>query len=114
MTQAEGGEQENTLMLLVFSIGIQGGIGGCFYVMRRDEQNCAFLDDLYIVCQPERVRVLYDLLSESLIRVAGIHFHERKARVWNASGKARQRCGVGSGRLAAQRNHSFGHTHRFS
>ena len=28
--------------------------------------------------------------------------------MWNASGKARQRCGVGSGRLAAQRNHSFG------
>ena len=86
MTQAEGGEQGDSLMPLLFSIGIQGALGDVADVMRPDEQICAFLDDVYMVCQPERVRVLYDRLAESLIRVAGIHFHEGKTRVWNASG----------------------------
>ena len=84
-TQAEGGEQD-PLMPVLFSIGIQGALEDVADVMRPDEQICAFLDDVYIVCQPERVRVLHDRLAESLIRVAGIHLHEGKTRVWNASG----------------------------
>ena len=34
--------------------------------------------------QPERVRVLFDLLAESLFRVAGIRLHDGRRRVWNA------------------------------
>ena len=83
MTQAEGGEQGDPLMPLLFSIGIQGALEEVADAMRPDEQICAFLDDVYIVCQPERVRVLFDLLAESLFRVAGIRLH---ARMWNASG----------------------------
>ena len=49
--------------------------------VRPDEQICAFVDDVYIVCQPERVRVLYNLLAES-----GIRLHHGMTRVWNASG----------------------------
>ena len=86
MTQAEGGEQGDPLMPLMFSIGIQGALEDVADDMRPDEQICAFLDDVYIVCQPERVRILHDRLAESLIRVAGMHFHEGKTRVWNASG----------------------------
>ena len=86
VTQAEGGEQGDPLMPLLFSIGIQGALEDVADAMRPDEQICAFLDDVYIVCQPERVRVLYDRLAESLIRVAGTHLREGKTRVWNASG----------------------------
>ena len=86
VTQAEGGEQGDALMPFLFSIGIPGALEEVANVMRPDEQICAFLDDVYIVCQPERVRVLYDWLAESLIRVAGIHLHEGKTRVWIASG----------------------------
>ena len=73
-------------MPLLFSIGIQGALEEVADAMRPDEQICAFLDDVYIVCQPERVRVLFDLLAESLIRVDGIRLHDGKTRVWNASG----------------------------
>ena len=73
-------------MPLLFSIGIQGALEEVADAMRPDEQICAFLDDVYIVCQPERVRVLFDLLAESLFRVAGIRIHDGKTRVWNASG----------------------------
>ena len=86
LVQMPGGEQGDPLMPLLFSIGIQGALEEVANVMRPDEQVCAFLDDVYIVCQPERVRVLHDWLAESLIRVAGIHLHEGKTRVWNASG----------------------------
>ena len=50
------------------------------------ERLCAFLDDLYLLCEPGRVRHLYDLVSESLHRNAGIQLHQGKTRVWNRSG----------------------------
>ena len=46
---------------------------------------CAFLDDVYVVGQPGRVRFLFNLLAEALGRVAGIQLHEGKTRVWNRS-----------------------------
>ena len=52
VTQAEGGEQGDPLMPLLFSIGIQGALEEVADAMRSDEQICAFLDDVYIVCQP--------------------------------------------------------------
>ena len=73
-------------MPLLFSIGIHGALEEVAEAMRPDEQICAFLDDVYIVCQPERVRVLFDLFLESLIQVAGIRLHDGKTSLWNASG----------------------------
>ena len=46
----------------------------------------AFLDVVYIVCQPERVRVLFDRLAGALTRVAGIRPHDGKTTVWNWPG----------------------------
>ena len=46
---------------------------------------CAFVDDVYLVCPPPRVRFLYNHLAEGLVRVAGIKLHEGKTRVWNRS-----------------------------
>ena len=112
VTQAEGGEQGNTLMLLVFSIGIQGALEDVADVMRPNEQICAFLDDVHIVCQWERVRVFYDRLAESLIGVAGMHLHEGKARVWNA-GKPDNVVELGPD-VWQPRGITVGHTHRFS
>ena len=77
-------------MLLLFSIGIQGALEEVVDIMRPDEQICSFLDDVDMVYQPKRVRILYDWLAESLIRVSGIHFHEGKRRGWKASGTVRQ------------------------
>ncbi len=43
-----------------------------------------FLDDIYIVCQPDRVRVLFDLVRAALLRYAHIEINMGKTRVWNA------------------------------
>ena len=69
VTQAEGGEQGDPLLPLLFSIGIQGALEEVALALTPEEQICAFLDDVYIICQPERVRSLFDLLWEVLFRV---------------------------------------------
>ena len=86
VTQAEGGEQGDPLMPLLFSIGIQGALEEVATALLPGEQLCAFLDDVYFLCEPARVKELYVLLADALIRVAGIHLHQGKTRAWNRGG----------------------------
>ena len=58
------------------------------YLEEVAEHLCAFLDDIYLLCPPERVVPLYKLLSETLARVAGIRLHQGKTKVWNKAGTA--------------------------
>ena len=88
VTQAEGGEQGDPLMPLLFSIGIQGALEEVATSLAPEEHLCAFLDDIYLLCPPERVVPLYKLLSETLARVAGIRLHQGKTKVWNKAGRA--------------------------
>eukprot|EP00439_Symbiodinium_sp_Y106_P055787 s4313_g7.t1 len=46
-----------------------------------------FLDDVYVVNPPERVRVLYNALAAALWAHARIRLHEGKTRIWNAAGE---------------------------
>ena len=85
VTQAEGGEQGDPLMPLLFSIGIQGALEEVATALLPGEQLCAFLDDVYLLCEPSRVKEL-SLLADALIRVAGIHVHQGKTRAWNRGG----------------------------
>ena len=47
----------------------------------------AFLDDIYVTVSPERVRPVYDLLSEHLFNHTGIRLNTGKTRVWNGAGQ---------------------------
>ena len=84
--QAEGGEQGDPMMPLLFAVGIQGALQEVAASLLPGEELCAFLDDVYVVCQPDRVKVLFDLLSEVLLRTAGIELHQGKTRAWNRAG----------------------------
>ena len=75
VTQVEGGEQGDPLMPLLFSIGIQGALEEVSTQLLAGEQLCAFLDDVYVVCQPGRVRFMYNILADALGRVVGIQLH---------------------------------------
>ena len=46
----------------------------------------AFLDDVYVLCPPERVKPIFDALARALFRVAGICLHLGKTKVWNKVG----------------------------
>ena len=73
---------------LLFSIGIQDALEEVATSLAPEEHLCAFLDDIYLLCPPERVVPLYKLLSETLARVAGIRLHQGKTKVWNKAGRA--------------------------
>ena len=68
------------------SIGIQGALEEVAATLQPGEQLCAFLDDIYAPCQPDRVKAISDTLAECLFRVAGIRLHQGKTRVWNRGG----------------------------
>ena len=84
--QAEGGEQGDPLMPLLFSVGIQDALEEVARSLQAGEQLCAYLDDVYLLCQPDRVVTLFEILSESMFTVAGIRLHQGKTKAWNRAG----------------------------
>ena len=72
VTQAEGGEQGDPLMPLLFSIGIQHAVEEVASAMLPGEQL--------------RVGPLCKLLEEALLRNPGIHLHQGKTKIWNRAG----------------------------
>ena len=84
VTQAEGGEQGDLLVPLLFSSGKQGALEVAASLLLGG-QLFAFLDYVCLVCQPDRAHLLCSLLSDALIRTAGIQLHQGKTRVWNRS-----------------------------
>ena len=73
-------------MPLLFSIGIQSVLEELAHSLERGEHVCAFLDDENLLCPPTRVEPLFKVLSEALLRHAGIHFHQGKTNTWNKAG----------------------------
>ena len=57
--QGEGGEQGDALMPLLFSLGQHRVLQAAQEQLRPQERLMVFLDDLYMVSQPERVGSVY-------------------------------------------------------
>ena len=83
----EGGEQGDPLMPLLFSPGIHNASEEIQQQLEPGESLFAFLDDVYVLCSPERTRVLYNLLNTTLRERAGIRLHTGKTRTWNFAGE---------------------------
>ena len=81
--QAEGGEQGDPLMPLLFSLGIHDSLVEVHRNMQPGEHLLAFLDDVRVVSPPGRTRPMYNVLDEKLEAGAGIRLHAGKTRVWN-------------------------------
>ena len=85
--QHEGGEQGDPLMPLLFSLAIHNALKDVQGHLENGELLFAFLDDVYVVCLPHRVRSIFNLLGDRLSTMAGIRLHEGKTRVWNKAGE---------------------------
>ena len=85
--QGEGGEQGDPLMPLLFSLGIHDALLRIHRHLLEGEYLFAYLDDVYAVVQPDRVKPVYKLLEEALFEVAGIRLSEGKTRTWNRAGE---------------------------
>ena len=49
----------------------------------QDERVFAYLDDIYAVCRPNRVGVVFAILQQELQSHAHIQLHLGKTQVWN-------------------------------
>ena len=88
--QAEGGEQGNPLMPLLFALGIHAALQAAQSNLPH-EILMAFLDDMYITSSPLRVGHSFAVLQEQL-RHANIRVHLGKIKVWNSSGVRPRAC----------------------
>ena len=92
--QGEGGEQGDPLMPMLFSLGQHNALRAVQARLQEGELIFAYLDDVYIVCSPERVSAIYAILQEELWRHARIRIHHGKTQVWNRSGNRPVACDV--------------------
>ena len=74
--QGEGGEQGDLLMPLLFSLGQQSAFDAVISRLQEGESLFALLDDLHILCDPERVAEVHSILEEELWRHARIQIHQ--------------------------------------
>ena len=76
----------------LFSLGQYPALLEIQAQLRDDERLFAYLDDLYILCSPERARDIYDLLQAALWTHARIQLNYGKTRMWNAAGSVPVNC----------------------
>ena len=86
IAQGEGGEQGDPLMPLLVSLGQHRSLDSISGMLRAGEKIMAYLDDVYVVCAPHRVRAVTQIVEEELFRHAHISVHHGKTQVWNRGG----------------------------
>ena len=86
ITQAEGGEQGDPLMPALFSLGAHPALQALQAQLQQDERLFAFLDDVYVVCSPDRINAIFSLLQNALFIHSAIRDHHGKTQVWNRGG----------------------------
>ena len=86
IVQAEGGEQGDPLMPLLFSLGIHDSLCAVKEQLRPADELFAYLDDVHVASPPSRTRGAYNLLEAELFAGAGIRLHTGKTRAWNRGG----------------------------
>ena len=81
----EGGEQGDPLTPLLFSLGQHTALVA-FQARLREGERLFFLDDVYVICAPDRAGDVHKILQEELWKHAKIQVHHGKTKMWNRSG----------------------------
>ena len=91
--EGEGGEQEDPLMPLLYSLGQHGALVATQEELADEETLVAYLDDIWVVSPvPERVSHAYGSLQRNLFSHARIRVHGGKIQVWNRNGIRPEGC----------------------
>ena len=90
--QGEGGEQGDPLMPLLFSLGQHRALLAVNARLIEGESLFAFLDDLYVLCSPERIGEVHKVILQELWSRANIRVHHGKTKVWNRAGAEPRGC----------------------
>ena len=84
--KGEGGEQGDPVMPALYAMAQQPALHEVQPALREGEAIPAYLDDIYIVAVPERVRELYERYRAALWSHARVELNFGKTRIWNAAG----------------------------
>ena len=84
--QGEGGDQGDPLMPLLFSLAVHPSLVSTGNLLREGEKLLAFLDDVYLVCKPERVLEVFRLIENTLWVHSRISVHCGKTQLGTAVG----------------------------
>ena len=90
--QGEGGEQGDPLMPLLFSLGQHRALLAVNARLIEGESLFAFLDDLCVLCSPERVGEVHKVIQQELWSRDNIRVHHGKTKVWNRAGAEPRGC----------------------
>ena len=74
------------LMPMLFSLGHYRTLFAVKAKLRKEEELFAFLDDIYVVCRPERVPAVFRALEVQLQSRTCIRIQQRKTKIWNEAG----------------------------
>ena len=73
-------------MPLLFRLGQHRALVSVQAQLQEGERLFAHLDDIYVMCAPERVEKVYLILEECLRTKTGINIHLGKTKLWNRAG----------------------------
>jgi len=85
--QGEGGEQGDPLMPGLYSLAGHEALRSVQARLRDGEAVFAYLDDIYVVALPERIRELYSAVEDALWAHARVQLNPGKTKIWNAAGE---------------------------
>ena len=80
--QGEGCEQGDSLMPLLFALGLDAAIKEASQELQEDELVFAFLDDVYLLVHRDRAYRMYLRFTEMIATQAGVQSHLGKTRCW--------------------------------
>ena len=83
IAQGEGGEQGDPLMPALYALGQHPALLQAHAALTPGEDLYAYLDDIYVTCQPERAGPAFTALGTALWERANLG----KTRAWNAAGE---------------------------
>ena len=61
--QGEGGEQDDPVMPMLFALGQHPALAAAQERLRGNDLLFAYLDDVHVVCQPDRVGTIFPILE---------------------------------------------------
>ena len=73
-------------MPLLFALGISSALRQVQAQLHEGEHLFPYLDDIYAIAEPDRIRPIYDALVANLRETAAIELHAGKTRTWNRGG----------------------------
>ena len=97
-------------MPLLFCLAVHNALGEVQAELLPGERLVASLDDVYVLCSPERCRKIYNLLADKLQTRAGIRLHREDENVEPSRRKATRHGGYGSRGVEPRRFEGVGDT----